>query len=160
MRDYKLVQGDLLEATTDFICHQVNCQGRMASGVAKAIRNKYPEVFNQYVDMYNNYTYLDKQKELLGNTQYVRVSNSDKPKQPYYVVNMFAQNNYGYDGKQYTSLDAFKNCLMDINNKAKGYTVGFPWLIGCVRGGADWNTVLPLICETLTDVKQIVFYKL
>ena len=41
MREYKLINGDLLNANTDFICHQVNCQGKMNSGVAKAIRNKW-----------------------------------------------------------------------------------------------------------------------
>ena len=42
------VIGDLLEGDSKIIVHQVNCMGEMNSGVAKAIRNKYPEVFEQY----------------------------------------------------------------------------------------------------------------
>lgn len=37
---------DLLEFKCDIFCHQVNCQGRMGSGIAKQIRNKYPIVFD------------------------------------------------------------------------------------------------------------------
>ena len=155
MRDYTLIEGNLLDANVDFICHQVNCQGKMGSGVAKAIRERYPQVYEQYKQFYD----MNTTEQLLGFSQYVKVSDVVEQK-PYYVVNMFAQANYGYDGKQYTSLEAFKNCLESIDSHCIGYTVAFPWLIGCVRGGADWNVVLPMILETLTHVKEIKFYKL
>ena len=32
--------GNLLDAPVDYICHQVNCQGRMGSGIAKQIKAK------------------------------------------------------------------------------------------------------------------------
>ena len=32
----KVVNGSLLDATEDILCHQVNCQGVMGSGVALA----------------------------------------------------------------------------------------------------------------------------
>ena len=155
MRGYTLIEGDLLNADADFICHQVNCQGKMASGVAKFVRERYPQVYEQYMKFYN----INTVEQLLGFSQYVKVSDTEGQK-PYYVVNMFAQANYGYDGKQYTSLEAFKKCLESINSHCIGYTVAFPWMIGCVRGGADWNVVLPMILETLTSVKEIRFYKL
>ena len=31
------VIGNLLESDCDYICHQVNCQGKMNSGIAKSI---------------------------------------------------------------------------------------------------------------------------
>lgn len=155
MRDYTLIEGDLLNAKADFICHQVNCQGKMGSGVAKAIRDKYPDVYEHYKLLCE----INTTEQLLGFSQYVKVSNT-VGQTPYYVVNMLAQNHYGYDGKQYTSLEAFKKCLESIDSHCIGYIVAFPWKIGCVRGGADWNVVLPMILETLTHVKEIQFYKL
>ena len=155
MRDYTLIEGNLLNAKADFICHQVNCQGKMGSGVAKAIREHYPEVYEHYNLMCN----VNTLEKLLGYTQYIQVGDKEKQK-PYCVINMFAQNHYGYDGKQYTSLEAFKKCLESIDSHCIGYTVALPWKIGCVRGGADWNVVLPMILETLTHVKEIQFYKL
>ena len=41
-----VVKGNLLDATEIVIAHQVNCQKKMNSGVAKAIREKYPIVFS------------------------------------------------------------------------------------------------------------------
>ena len=161
MRDYTLIEGDLTSADAEFICHQVNCQGKMGSGVAKAIRDKYPIVYKYYRLMYEAH---EEGKvtppELLGKAQYVQIYNYNNLETPYYCVNMFSQDKYGYDGKQYTSLDALKSCLEQINMWAKDKRVAFPWLIGCVRGGANWDEVLPLILNTLTDVKEIKFYKL
>ena len=33
----KIVDGSLLDATEDILCHQVNCQGNMGAGVAKLL---------------------------------------------------------------------------------------------------------------------------
>lgn len=164
MREYTLINGNLLDAKADFICHQVNCQGKMGSGVAKAIRERYDNVYTYYHTECNRHM---NKSELLGKLQIVPLISEievmyekETPVKPYYCINMFAQDTYGYDGRQYTSLEAFKTCLEKINNHCKGYTVAFPWMIGCVRGGADWNVILPMILETLTDVKEIIFYKL
>lgn len=155
MRHYKVIGGNLLDAHTDYIVHQVNCQGRMGSGVAKAIRERHMKVYDEY--MRELLLYKDNDKDILGHSQLVSVGDGYTYKG---VINMFAQNNYGYDGKQYTSMIAFKLCLEELNKIAKDCDVAFPWKVGCVRGGADWNTVLNMICTELTDVKSITFYKL
>lgn len=149
MRDYKLINGDITTANEDLICHQVNCQGVMGSGVALAIKDKFPKVAEEY--LLECIGTIDRAK-LLGQVQYVGLDKTT-------VVNMFTQYEYGYN-KKYTNTDAFKKALLNINEQAKNKTVAFPWLIGCVRGGGVWDEILPLICETLTDVKEIVFYKL
>ena len=46
------IKGNLLDTNCQYICHQVNCQGKMNSGVAKAIRDKWPEVYIQYLKKY------------------------------------------------------------------------------------------------------------
>lgn len=153
--NYKIVNGNLLDATEAMICHQVNCQGAMNSGVAKGIRNKYPEVFNQYLQAVSNHRKSG--EPLLGCCQYVDISSGNGRQ---FCCNMFAQNRYGYDGRTYTSLEAFRECLEDINRVCVGCSVAFPWKVGCVRGGADWDTVLPMICEVLKDVSSLTFYKL
>ena len=43
-----VVKGNLLNASEDIIAHQVNCQKKMNSGVAKAIREEWPNVFDRY----------------------------------------------------------------------------------------------------------------
>lgn len=160
MKDFRVIHADILTSSEDFIAHQVNCQGAMRSGVAKAIREKYTQVYTQYREMWSAHRETKIcREELLGKTQYVQLYNYNKPSKPYYCINMFAQDNYGYGG-QFTSIEAFKSCLVDINEKCKDKSVAFPWKIGCVRGGADWDTVLDMICTELVDVSEIVFYKL
>ena len=40
----EIINGDVLSTTCIYIAHQCNAMGKMNSGVAKQIREKYPEV--------------------------------------------------------------------------------------------------------------------
>ncbi len=66
------VIGDIVqkqkELKLDYICHQVNCQGAMNSGVAKAIRTEYPIVYENYIKKYDE---TDRKELLLGDIQIV-----------------------------------------------------------------------------------------
>ena len=146
--------GNILDSGADIICHQVNCQGKMNSGVAKAIREKWPEVYIKYME--SNEIMWDKAHEhgrmiwnhMLGQIQVVFIAD----KKTMAVVNMFAQENYGYDGRRYTSYDAFWSCLGEIKKYLNpGVTIAFPARIGCVRGGANWNVILTMIEEVLGE---------
>lgn len=146
----KVIDGDLLTSGADIICHQVNCQGKMNSGVAKQIREKWPEVFESYRKFVNDITQLYDSEKLLGECQIVYTLDYK------YVINLFAQNNFGYDGKQYTDMDALKECLLKLRDflnyliQEKGIQkeeirIAIPWKIGCVRGGANWTDVYSMI---------------
>lgn len=50
-----IVKGDITNAKENIICHQVNCQGVMGSGVAKALFTKYPQMRKDYFEYYNNH---------------------------------------------------------------------------------------------------------
>lgn len=135
----KFMLGDITKCDADYICHQVNCQGVMGSGVAKAIKDKWPVVYTDYRRFY-----YESNKPLLNQIQIVTVSNEQS------VINMFAQEYYGYDGDQYTSYDAFWKCLNKIKNEVpKGSKIAFPSKIGCCRGGANWQVILTMISEVL-----------
>lgn len=152
---YTVVKGNLLHTCTDLIAHQVNCQGVMGSGVARAVRETYMNIYNEYVNFLMQKK--NNSETALGHSQFVKVNSAYGYDA---VINMFAQDKYGYDGKQYTSLEAFRSCLQEINSKAIGKSIAFPWKIGCVRGGADWDTVLNMICTELTNVSSITFYEI
>jgi len=149
------VKGSLLDADLDYYCHQVNCQGRMRSGIAKAIRDKWPKVYDKYMELYHQYlTKPHGPAPLLGTIQIVDIG--DKC-----IINMFAQQFYGYDGKRYTSYDAFWSCLGQIRDHLpKGSKIGFPDHIGCGLGGADWEVIRKMI-EVVLGWDYIVYiYKL
>ena len=151
-------KGNILDSGADVICHQVNCQGAMNSGVAKAIRGKWPVVYKAYREKFQEMedkivklcgsfeSQMDVSEVLLGEAQAVGIG--DKR----YVVNLFAQQYYGYDNRQYTSYDAFWQCLNKLTEDfSKSKTIAFPARIGCVRGGANWNVILKMIEEVLGD---------
>lgn len=148
------VKQDLTTSDADYICHQVNCQGKMNSGVAKAIREKWPIVFTTYWNTFLN------ESNLLGTILTVDLNDYEPkswPESPV-VINMFSQEFYGYDGKRYTSYDAFDNCLQKIKETIpKGSKIAFPYKIGCDRGGANWEVIYMMIVTTLGSNYDIEF---
>ena len=161
------VKGDMLEAKLDYYCHQVNCQGRMASGIAKNIKTKWHRVYDDYIakcdDIRNKVikicgaweSHVDVSEVLLGDIQLVPVE-VDKT-----VINMFAQQYYGYDGKRYTSYDGFWSCLGKIREQVpRGSKIGFPDHIGCGLGGANWEVIKTMIWEALSEDYDVYIYKL
>ena len=146
----KIISGDLLNSKEDYICHQVNCKGVMGSGVAKAIRDKWPNVYETYLQYVNMCVGTP-----LGSVCFAPTENGTQE-----VANMFAQFTYGYDGLRYTSYDAFCNCLSILaRDIPKSKTIAFPYKIGSDRGGANWNIIYAMICEILGDW-DVTIYKL
>ena len=146
------VKGNLLDSDCDYICHQVNCQGVMGSGIAKQIRERWSHVFSSY----RNYCsrHLGDTSGLLGNIWGVRINDSQ------WVVNMFSQDNFGYDGSRFTSYDAFAKCLTAMRDRfPKDKTIGFPKNIGCCRGGGNWKVISALIEEILGDEYEVYVYE-
>ena len=149
----KHIKCDIFESGADIICHQVNCQGVMGSGIAKQVREKFPWVYGQYKKMCEEYK--DNPKMLLGITYPVKTWDI------YHtsfggIVNLFAQENFGYDGKCYTDYSALRECLDELKCRVsdgtlKGAKIAFPYLMGCHRGGGDWNIVYKMIEEVFAD---------
>ena len=139
---YKI--GNLLDAQTDVIAHQVNCQGVMGSGVAKQIKEKWPKVFEEY----KKYCYEIWAHQVLSSCLLVSIDNKQ------YIANLFGQARYGRDGKRYTDYEALYKSLerlvaQMISNDKK--SVAFPYKMSSDRGGADWNIVLAMIESVFKD---------
>lgn len=126
----------------------------MGSGLAKAIREKYPIVYTEYRNFYDSV----KDKTFLhGKIQLIPVEANRV------IINFFAQDSYGYDGKCYTDNNFFLNCLIELQNlfETNNITLAFPWKIGCGLGGGDWdNDIYPMIIKQLNDKYNIEFWSL
>lgn len=150
MKEIKIIKCDIFESDADVILHQVNCRGVMGSGIAKQVREKYPNVYNSYkkaCDKLGAYG-------VFGKIQVCAI-NQEKTK---FIVNMFSQLNYGYN-YCYTDYSKLKACLIKVNNTFAGKTIAIPHLIGCGRGGGDWSIVYKIIEDTLINC-NIIFYSL
>lgn len=154
-----ILKGDLLETPFEIIAHQVNCRGKMGSGVAKQIRGKFPVVYEDYARVLETYG----AGVMFGRAQVVY-------QDVHTIFNLFGQLNYGYDGKQYTDYKALENALDEaiwhyrhdqtIDSDVQ-LTIAIPYKIGCDRGGGDWDVVKGIL-EKIEKECHVIFvaYKL
>lgn len=96
---------------------------------------------------------VDKEK-LLGVCQPVYIGNNK------FIVNLFGQLGYGYDGKQYTDLDALEKSMVSLKSYfKKDKVIAFPWGLGSVRGGARFEDVY-IIIETVFEDYNVELWRL
>lgn len=138
--DYKY--GDILNTEAKYICHCVNAQGAMRSGVAKAIRERYPKAFDVYKEVHET-----------SGLKLGQVIGADCGSHT--ILNLVGQKNYGYDGKVYVDYIAIRKGLKSINRNVTE-DVAFP-LIGCGLAGGDWKIVSSIIEEESTNFQPLVY---
>jgi O-acetyl-ADP-ribose deacetylase (regulator of RNase III) len=136
------VHGDLLDAPHPVIAHGCNTQGIMRAGVALAVRQRWPLVFQQYKSLCDN---AKGHGRVLGGSIQA-LTNTDDHR---FIVNMFTQlgtggdraANYEYIYQSFETLERF--CVdQDIES------IAIP-RIGCGIGGAVWSIVEPMIEKTM-----------
>lgn len=138
---------NILDVTDGLICHQVNCQGVMGTGMALAMRTKYPQIFPLYQDRCQTHG-----NNVLGTIQGIGIKDTQV-----IVVNIFAQTHYGKD-ERYTSYDALTTALEVLAKQAKrlNKTVYIPFKMGCGNGGGNWRIVFEIIRATLNECNVII----
>ena len=151
----KTIEGNILDSKTDFIIHQVNCKGEMNTGVAKALRDYDEGIYIHYRCMCEIYEFNP--ELLLCAYDKYPIKNGTQT-----VLSLFAQNDYGYDGKQYTDVEAFRDGLelirkdipvfyLDSDKRYHKTSIALPYKIGCGRGGADWEVIYKIIEDELSS---------
>lgn len=131
----EIIEGNLFDTDAKFICHQVNCMGKMGSGVALQVRQRFPHVYEEYKRVASS--------DMLGKVQIVPVKpkyigydcgSIAIPSNEQWICNFFAQDNYGYDGKQYTSLEALESVLeLCVGKHMKGTIILVQQLLCHIR---------------------------
>ena len=163
----KTIKGDLIEAfkngEVDVIVHQANCQGVMGSGIAKQIKQEFPEHFEDYLEVVQKnkesleelYEKRDrgevfKTADLLGTVVVTSVEQGS-------IVAVLAQDYYGR-GERHTNYAALFHGLTHVGTEAlrSDLTVGIPAYIGCGLGGGDWGKVSEYV-EDLEEVLGVEF---
>lgn len=141
MKAITIHYGNLLDSQAQVIAHQANCLGLMGAGVALAIRNKWPEVFEKYQD------YCCRRETepsaLLGTAQPVLVSDGR------FVMNLFGQlgvrRSAGQELTNYVALETSMQWTASWMKSQGLTTIAMPYMIGCGLGGGNWDTVLDII---------------
>lgn len=154
----KYIEKDITTVDRGIIVHGVNCQGVMGSGVAKALRDKYPIIYDEYKNKCCGWKFSP--VGLLGQIQVINVEPPEKIQPSLYVVNLFSQEAYGNDGRKYVSYDAidkgFQSLVTWRFHNEPHLDVYFP-LIGAGLGGGKWEVIQAIILNCL-DVDNVDGY--
>lgn len=130
------------------IAHQANCFNTMGSGIAKQIRETYPEAYEADCRT----TKGDRTK--LGKFSWV------KAKDGKHIYNCYSQYNYGL-GQRHTNYEAIFTGLTSIKSHAETHdlnSLGLPHLMGCKLGGGSWRIVNSIIEEIFSDDTDFTLY--
>lgn len=142
------IKDDLLSAQKGIIIHGCNASGGFGSGVAGAIRRKWPHVYEQF-------RYMPTGVESCGKFQLVKINTN------LYVGNLITQLFFGNDGKKYANLEwinlSLRSCLKSVSEMDIPKIVNLP-KIGSGLGGLDWDSeVEPLIQCIEADFRNFDF---
>jgi len=138
--------GNLRDAEELIILHGCNAQGVMRSGVAKVVREKWPEAYNEYRAAFENYGLS------MGDTV-IAFSRGKK------IINAITQEYFGRDGKQYVDYEAIRTAIRSVNKLADVVAVAVVAMpkIGAGLGGGDWNIISKIIEEESTNFQPVVY---
>ncbi len=137
-------KGDLLDFTEEAVAHGANCRSTMESGVAKALKLRFPEIYS--VDVGDTRSPEAK----LGNFSHCLLSNNK------FGYNIYTQLNYGRSNRVFVDYGALLNGFYRTCNdlQMKGLkTIAIP-KIGAGLGNGDWRLISRLI-NSVSDVMNI-----
>lgn len=143
--------GDVTAATERVIVHGCNAQGVMGSGVAAAIRRRFPQAFAQYREHFEDIGLP------LGHIVWAFTSDG------YAIGNMITQEYFGHDGARYVDYEAVLKSFTFLNQAMGrplfdnyGSAVAMP-RIGAGLGGGDWKRIAGIIEATSTNYQPVVY---
>jgi O-acetyl-ADP-ribose deacetylase (regulator of RNase III) len=139
-------KGNIIHASEKIIAHGTNQQGKMMSGVAKAIREYFPGVFEAYRAEY------DTKGLLLGTVVFVESKNK-------IIANCITQQFYGRDGRRYVDYNAIAESMKKIKLYCieNGITeVALP-RIGSGLGGGNWEEISAIVMANLDPVIPVIY---
>lgn len=140
--------GDIFSAVEnndiDIIAHQANCMSIMGSGIAKAIREKYPMAYR--VDMTDERT----PEQKLGSYSFCNTGEG------VVIFNLYGQYLPGPNTNYISLRKSLQEMAVLLKNVNPTLRIGLP-LIGCGVGGGDWEVVSEILLEELDGLDWTVY---
>ncbi|MEW5191582.1 macro domain-containing protein [Citrobacter freundii] len=137
----RFVDGYFFDYTADIRINTVNCVGVMGAGVAFAFKNKFPEMYNEYVQ-------LCKRGEISPGKPAVW-KNIDAYGKEIEIIN-FPTKDHWRNKSKYEYIEKGLLWLAEYLDNKHGKIITLPAL-GCGHGGLDWHIVKKMIPDTLSE---------
>ena len=169
------IQGNLLDFPThcktdpdkyigiSAIAHSCNTRNIMGAGIAKQIKNRYPQAYEADTKAFN--TEYDKNGQYvhwLGKFSKAEINSKFLPNDKGYIYNMYNQANIG-GGRQvhyekfWQALKRVEQDLYEINVAKHEYdgspppVLGLPYGISCGLAGGNWGIIKAMIEDIFLD---------
>ena len=140
------IKKNVITVEMGIVAHGVNCQHRMASGVAKDIRARWPIVYDEYMKS-------PKGAAMLGTAQLVRINEGQDD---LFVANCYTQQFYGYGGGSYADTQSIADSLYAVAHHSDVFYLPiFMPRIGCGLGGLDWEKDVEPIVEDIAKLRDV-----
>lgn len=148
---YKLVKADITHETEGLIVSGCNLSGGNGSGLAGALKAKWPVVYDGYIKCYNKWKTEDDIFVHLGEIDVIHIRDD------LYVANGFTQKYYGSDGKRYADPDAVAKVLKASFMVCASYGLSLKTVkIGCDRGGLSWeDEIEPILLDLMVEYPTV-----
>ena len=145
-------KGDVFTTETVFIGHGVNLRGVMGRGIAKTIKEKFPETYDKYAEACEH--------------KYITIGDAFITEEgDLRIVNMATQVHMGPDARYDAIFDSAMDAAAQVYEMAKemdrNAVLAIP-RIGCGIGGLEWEKVQTLLeaVEILTPGFQFEVWNL
>ena len=153
------IKHDVTQTSRGVVAHGCNCNGVMGSGVALAIKKRWPVAYQRYHQFVERWSIDNDREKLLGLAMIINVGSELSEQNILFVSNMFTQLNYGRDGKVYASPEAIRTALMSTMSFCRGADLPlYMPRVGCGLGGLSWEVdVRPIVDELAAEYDVEVF---
>lgn len=143
----KEVTGDIIQLFRDrqfdVIVHGCNCFCTMGAGIAKTIKEQFPEAYEA------DLTTSAGDKNKLGTYTKAKITMNSAD---FYIVNAYTQ--YDWRGKGVKAdYEAIKSVFSRIRNEFPNARIGYP-LIGAGLARGDWGIISKIINEELCGMNH------
>lgn len=150
----ELINGNLLDFPNGInnIAHSCNCRMIMGGGIAKQIKDRYPEAYQADVDFISDeYDHNGQFKHPLGNYSKAKVDKG-------VIYNLYTQAGIGTGERQvhyekfWRALKNMQEDLLFIQHETGiRQSLGLPYGISCGLAGGNWGIINAMIEDIFLD---------
>ncbi len=148
----KVIKGDLIKMAVagefDVIVHGCNCFCKMGAGIAKQVKEVFPEAYE-----------ADMQTQKGGKSKLGHFSYAEIKRDNFDVTVISAYTQYKYWGAELlVDYEAIYNVFTEVRSSFAGKRIGIP-MIGAGLAGGDWVTIENIISEIMyfEDITVVEF---
>lgn len=134
------IEGNMFDQPTSSVLHGCNCFNTFGSGVAKTIKEIYPEAYKA------DCSTISGDRTKLGKFTWAKCRDGK------YIFNAYQQYDFGTNSRKtnyeavYTAQESIRN-FIKLDPSLNITSIAMPHLIGCDRGCAKWSIVYPMLVD-------------